>query len=271
MGFHTKGQRFGTGRALNSSNGMPSGLGLRLSGAAPAPPPFDPADISLLSWFRDYTGSVPWSSTASNGSTAGSQTFNLFFSSPGLATVNGHNVAVFDGTTSSLVRSTAPISDMITATEFSIIFLASIVSAPTSASDTDPLNDAIFTGTAALGGGGVGSIFMSLKSTPTIIGVGKDPVARSASSSISLGTWQAIQMRAHAGVLGTRVNGGSWTTTSFAGLSDISGGTRIGVNANASQYVSMSLAEFLFCKTAFSDATFDDWRAYFNTRYAISV
>lgn len=239
---------------------------------------FDPA-AEDISWWRDYPG-TPWGSTTSTGGTAGSWSFNAFNAPPGGATLNGHDIAVFDGAASSLVRNSDPVSDIIAATEFGGLLLVNPASTPTSLGDTSSLNTTLLTTTQTLlSGGGVGSLYVTIKDdggTPTVVLVVNDGTLKAVRRPLAgLSTWSAVQIRASAGTFGIRVNGGSWDSASFSGLASVAGGLRVGVNGgiypSVAGYFQGSLAELVLSKHAFSDPVFDGFRAYSNDRYAIAV
>ncbi len=239
--------------------------------------PDAPDGAALVSWWHEYDaldhGNL-WASKTLGGGSSGSRTlspvsFPLTIP-PGVSTVNGHPVAVC-GTDSELkllynaFDDPAPLRTIIPGDEFTMIVAATIGMSGA----TDP-----YLFMSAIGGSDTGTapggLYLQLDTAPSATIGAKDSVYRTASRSFTLSQWTAFFARAKDGILGLRVNGGAWATTSFAGFASgsLDGGFRLGTNADKTDNLQYSLGDFLIVGRAFSDYTIDAWLAYFRTKYA---
>lgn len=250
---------------------MMSGLTWATGGAAV----FDPSTLNLTTWLRASYSASPWAGVASAG-VSGSHSYSEATNPPATgAALNSLTPADFDGSNDRLARSGVTQDTFVSTTAYSLVILYNADAAATDAGTSNQYdNPALVTG---FSGGAIGGSFMVAYSSA---GLGAAHYDGSSwlgitSGSAHNGAWTCGQVKFDGAFLGARLNGGSWVDNpkgSVSGLSEAtSPGVRIGANYNLSQFFDGRIAEVMIAQTAFSDATFNNIRSYFNTRYALSV
>lgn len=250
-------------------------------------------------WWKDATPdpdnpttAVLWIISPLSGDTTGiPATFNSLFNSspqnPAIATLDGYNVADFDGVDDNLGEN-AIARRFGSGSEFTFVVLLKLDASPTNLADTSASNMMIY---SLINEFGPGPFYVTTKTIPAnpptvpeavpeVCAVVSDGSLHAAVTGIAVGDWQLVQVRAFGGSVGIRVNGGSWSTVAFTGLSGFSssyegcvGGTNpiVGIFPGPAP-LDGKVAQILVTPNALSDAVLDEFRQYLNDRYAsISV
>lgn len=247
--------------------------------ASSAVPVFDPATLNLTLWQRDFT-TVDATHQWAGASSAGISGTHRAESGSGLTTnnpvagpaLNGHATADYNALVASCgsrqfyiaPHTTVDIGDVITATQYTVMGLIYIASAP-AANATSYLNGTVIAGSARWG----------LCVTNTGIGVyhfdgALFPYVEGAASS---GAWHFFCARFGGGIGAGKVqidiDSSVGSPTSLANINVLAGvETDMGDNSfNTATTFRYYLADLAALKTAISDATRANYKSYLTSRY----
>ena len=222
-----------------------------------------PVDLALTGYWRASFSASPWTPTASAGASGTNGNLTEATNPPITGTaVNGFVPAAFNGTTHLLSNATA-LTSMITDTAGSLVSLFNATTAIADPGSTSSYLDPslISSGTSRLQlGFSTAGVRLS-----TFNGTAWDGVAAACGTA----AWHLAPARWNSTTLEVRVDGGTWQ--SLARTIVTSGGAiQIGKNYDLA-FLAGKILETATCPSRLSDATFDDIRAYVNTRYALSI
>lgn len=242
---------------------------------SPAASSFNPATLPLTGWWRAPYATVSWLGTPSSGFSSGSnliQTASLNQPTAVASTLNGATIADFDGSNDWLTLAQGanvvqPLSLLFSASAGSVACLYNAETAGADVAAGAPFSMATFVSdlSPALFGFGVSS-------TGVRGGYYDGLTWDSANVATSLNVWHLAQMRWDGTKVEVRVDGGSWATTARAGgIQNLAGIVRVGVAYDNGRLLDGQIAELLTAASVFTDAQFDAFRSYCNTRYRLNV
>lgn len=230
---------------------------------------FNPATLSLSGWWRASYASSPWAGVASAGASGGRDLTEATNPPSSGTAVNGFNPADFDGSNDRIDNALDP-SDFFGAAAGSCGALIYADAASADGGDTAPYNmPALITdageGRLALAYGDSGARFGFFNST--------HGTWESLAVACSTGAWHFVQAKYDSTNLHLRVDGGSWSTEAFAFGPTWGVGTflRVGGNFSPTLFFDGKILEVFTSTVALSNASFDNFRSYFLSRYGLSV
>jgi hypothetical protein len=226
------------------------------------PSSFDPSDLSLTGWWRNWT-SGNWVGTASAG-TSGSHNLTVG-NPPGTSTLNSLSVADFDGVNDNF--SGAAFSNYFTGSAFSYGFLLNCDSDVASAANIWD-DAAVFTSS----NGNYGLHTRNNSGTHQIRAYndGSNNHVENI-ANWALGSWKFVQVKYDGSKIYSRINSASWsagTTSSGIGTSET---LVMGISYSNVARFDGKIAEIFFADSVLSDADFDNLKGYLNSRYALSL
>lgn len=227
---------------------------------------FDPSNLALSGWWRDYAGTAPWSGRASAGPSS-SSILNSFGSDPGLGTaVNGYIPALFNGTNFliSNVSATSLFNTTTGANAGTIVALINIASA--AAPNSTPYDDAGICCT-------YGSAYLTFGCNSSGIrsAIIDTAVEDLGTVAAPLSTWILAQMRWGGGQLQVRINDGAWTSISIGDMGSLGTPVVIGGNYIHNADLNGEMLELMTAASDLSDSELDQIRLYCNRRYQVGV
>ena len=227
---------------------------------------FDAASLTLTGWWRaSYSGS-PWVASESTGSSGLRSLTQASVPPSAGSSVNGYAPADFDGS-NDFLSTNLTVSDFVTASAGSIAALVNIDAINTAV----PIggigfnNDAIVNDT----GGYVGLVLGGASSNQAQAYI-YDGAMKAAGVTVTLATWQFLQMRWDGTRVEIRLNGGSWSTALCGSIQVPTYELRAGVSAGI-QYFDGKMLELMTADRYVGATDFDRIRGYLNARYALSV
>jgi len=226
-----------------------------------AAPILNPADLSLTGWWRGSFASVPWAGTASAGS-SGSRPLDLGTASVGSA-LNSLDAASFNGTSQSLTCSTVTADGFLSTTGYRLSFLVLInsLAAPSGTIYADK-------GLLTESGGNWGIV----ANTDGVNCFHHDGAYKVAVKSITAGAWHAVDIIYNGTNLIVSVDGTAGTPVAAGTLSSITGATfRICDNLFGSGKLGCQIEDLAVANTALATTTASAFKAYYNSRYALSL
>lgn len=225
---------------------------------------FNPATLALSGWWRaSYAGS-PWTPTASAGSSGSNGNLAEALNAPSTGSaVNGLTPAAFDGADDILTSANA-MSTYIDAAAYSGWGLLNVTSSSTD-DGSAWLNDGLFSSASSqyLGLGFRSSNKVKMYHFDSADFDGPE-------ANFTFGAWQLAQWRYGGTNLELRVNGGSWASYAKSSVADLTENIIVG-RQSASPFMTGSVLELAFSKSALTDTDFDNVRAYASARYGLSL
>ncbi len=243
------------------------GLSLQLGGVSNAPPaavaPFDPATMTLSGWYRaSYTG-LPWTPTASAGTSGSNGNFHTNLNDPSVGTsLNGYDCANFNGSSYNASHAT-DITSFVTTGAGSAIFLfqGDVQEAPDALIYLEPM---VFMDANA--------DFGMTYSTNGLTAFAYDSGGyRTQSVVCNTGAPHLVMMTVDGSNLGVTIDSSAEVTTACGTLLSLTGTVSIGQNYGATRWLNGRIWEIMTSLTKFSQADFDNIKSYVNTRYALSL
>ena len=227
---------------------------------------FDAASLALSGWWRASYVASPWIGSASTGS-SGLRNLTEATNPPSTGTaVNGWVPANFDGT-NDLLTTARPVTDFVTAGAGSIAALVNIDAISTAV----PLGGTMFNNDAIVNdiGGYLGLVLGGASSNEAQAYI-YDGAMKGAGVTVTLATWQFLQMRWDGTRVEIRLNSGSWNTTSCGSIQVPTYELRVGASA-AGQLFDGKMLELMFADRYLGANDFDRLKGYVNARYALSL
>ena len=226
----------------------------------------DAASLELSGWWRaSYAGS-PWVGSSSVGS-SGLRNLTEATNPPSNGSaVNGLVPADFDGT-NDLLTTGRPVTDFVTAGAGSIAALVNIDAISTAV----PLGGTMFNNDAIVNdiGGYLGLVLGGAASNEAQAYI-YDGAMKGARVTVTLATWQFLQMRWDGTRVEIRLNSGSWNTALCGSIQVPTYELRVGASA-ATQLFDGKMLELMFADRYLGANDFDRRKGYVNTRYALSL
>lgn len=225
---------------------------------------FNPATLALSGWWRaSYAGS-PWTPTASAGSSGSNGNLAEALNAPSTGSaVNGLTPASFDGSNDSLT-SANPMSTYINAAVYSGWGLVNIPSSSTDSASAW-LNDGLFSSLSSQYFG------LGFRSSNKVKMYHFDAVDFDGpETGFTFNSWQLLQFRYGGTNLELRVNAGTWASYAKSSINDVTENIIVG-RQSASPFMTGSVLELAFSKSALTDTDFDNVRAYASARYGLSL
>ncbi len=246
---------------------MRLGLGLSLSsvsGSGAVTPEGAVAALSLTGWWRAPFTASPWVGVASAG-TSGTHNASHATNAPDVgAALNGFNTADFEAANLDFLD-TAVLTTMFAAdgTQGSCAFLINIESR--AADDASVfLESNIFTCSTPR--------VMLVASTSGIrAGLFDGAWKATAKQALANATWGLAQMRWNSTNLESRVNSGAWQTVAAGTPTILTGTVQLGRSTQSVNFFDGLMADAFTAATRFSDADFDKYKTYVNTRYGLAL
>ncbi len=228
-------------------------LGRVMGGKAPL---IFPDTLALTAHWRDYGGS-PWVGVSSagisgsNSATAGT--------APTTSTLNGHGVAVFNGTSSTL-NLTGTLATYATTTAFCGWCLLNPANVSSGFSFWQDSGSKCQLTVGSLGTGKVGFQEVTIAVTQTI-----------AASTWSLATWRLNGSTVQVGINQDPGSaGGTSTSSSGVSMTPLTGTVTLG-SAGASAFFNGSIAEFGCINANLTATDFANIKSYINSRYGLAL
>jgi hypothetical protein len=226
---------------------------------------FSPGSLNLTNWLNGNYSSLPWAGTASAG-TSGS--VNEITYSAGIdpvtgITLNGHTAVRYTNLKASKLSETN-IANLITSSSYTVSALINIVTAP-SAFVTAAYQHAMILCSSQYWG-----VTFSTAGITVFHYTGSFP---SVTIACGTGAWHLVDVKYDGVNVNIRVDGGAWAS---GAVGNISFG---GVPTTGYDYPSypptgpydFHLMERIVSKLQISDADLNNYRAYINTRYGLSI
>jgi hypothetical protein len=233
---------------------------------------FDPTTSDPAGWWRASFSGVPWTPTASAGTSGSNGNLTQALTPPTTGTaVNGFTPALFDGTNDWLGLATASATDVMNASDmtfFGLFKVTSAVAATSNFYDDEPMM-----------GASNGNHALVFTSSGVRAGVFDTASRQTTSIATSTGIWFMAAGRVDKSGTGTvkcRVSAAGTTTdatpVSIPGTPAALGSDMwIGKNYASAAFLAFEALEIVTYKRVLSDAELTDWKTYFNSRYALSL
>jgi hypothetical protein len=245
---------------------------MALSNAAPAP--YDPALLTLSLWVRSSFPGAPWTGLASAGASGG-RDLDEATNPPTIAGFLGsYNPAAFDGINQKLSNATTCSTVCPDAAgSIGCLFYADAALA-------DPGDAAYYQNPSFLVNATDGYLGFGFNANGAVLGSYDSTSATfdSVAAAASTGAWHFAQARwdnsagGGAGLMEVRVDGGTWQPLVKLVESSLSaGGLLVGTSFSSAFFLEGQIAELFAAPSRLADAVWDDWRAYFLTRYGVTV
>ena len=228
---------------------------------------FDAASLQLTGWWRGSSAGSPWAGSPSTGS-SGLRNLTEATNPPSAGTaVNGFAPADFDGTNDLMNVSGLTTRNLVSASAGSVAALVNIDAINTSVAIGGLIwqNDGIISDNGAYWG-----LMLGGASSNQAQGYVYDGAFSAAGVTITLATWQFLQMRWDGTRVEMRLNNGSWNTATAGSMQSTANGLRVGVNADT-RFFDGRLLELMTADRYVGENDFDRIRGYVNARYALSI
>jgi hypothetical protein len=237
----------------------------RRQGAAPAAAPvFDPTASALTGLYRGSFGGDPWAGTASAG-TSGGRSLSAGAAPAVGAAVNGFTPASFNGTTHFLTDLTNTADTYLTTTAYrvSLLLQPAALAAPSGLPYNDP---GLITESGGNWGITVDSAGVHVYHHDGVYKIADGPAA------LLVGTWYAVDVVYNGTDITVSVNGTAGTPVAAGTLGTIAGaGLRMGSNYAATVFYSGLILDAALANTTLAGSTHANFRAYYASRYGVSV
>ncbi len=223
---------------------------------------FDPATLVATMWYRTDFSAAPWAETASSGASLWMGPATALGSSPGTFTVNGHDAADFDGSSTSL-KTTAPVQVLFTPTAGGIFCLLNMDTqeAPSAHVYSDP---SIIQQNSA--GTGITA------NTSGISAFAYSGGYQVVTKAMGTGSWHLVMMRWDGANLGLTMDSDPEDTTPI-GVIDFTNDDKlnIGYRFGGAPLFDGKIAELMTFSHTPSPADFVQFKSYCNARYGLSL
>ncbi len=222
----------------------------------------DPSTLSLTGWVRGSYAAAPWAGTASAG-TSGAKTFQTSGTNPTAGTaVNGLTPAAFNGSTQYLIDIVSTMSAYISTTAYRVSLLINATSAAAPAGNIYD-NPGILTEA----GGEWGIVFNSNGVSCYHDSAGY----KVASQACSTGAWHAVDVLYNGTTLTVSVDGVAGTPVTAGTLGAIGSAVRVGGNYSHAVKFTGSILEIATAQATLATTTAAQIKAYYNSRYGLSL
>ena len=224
----------------------------------------DPTTLSLTGYWRgSYSGS-PWNGTASAGASSGRNLVTLVGAPSTGTALNGYTPASFNGTSQALQDNTNTIDNYISSTAYTVQLLlkpsSAVATTGTVYSDPQLVCESGQNWGIAYTTDGITLYHWDGTSLKTV------------NVALGTGSWAVVDAKYDGTNIKVRVNGGAWSSTAANSLTGFTGNTMyMGVDAALDAFYAGLIEECLVSDTALSDATLDGTRAWFDSRYGLSL
>ncbi len=221
---------------------------------------FDPSSLSLTGWYRTNYGGADWTGTASAGS-SGTRTLTTGTAPSNATTLNGMNVAAFDGSNDVLIQGTGTLDDYINAAAYSVVMLVRPKSAASAAGNIYD-NDQIVSDSG-------GNFGVAWSSSGVAAWHYDGDWTATGWTALTGNTWAMVSSVYNGTDMSCRVNNGTAATQAQGNVSGLGVTLRLGQNFG-SVFTEMDVAELMISDTELT-TQLADVKSYFNTRYGLAL
>ena len=227
---------------------------------------YNPAALALTGWWRaSYSGS-PWAPTASTGPSGSNGNLAEATNPAAVGSAqNGYTPAAFDGTNDELSNVNL-LSTFVNAGAGSAVVLFYAASASAAAPAWQPYDDP---GLLVQSGGGT-TWGINYSTMGVRVGL-YDGTWRDLAVAAPTGSYHLAQVKWDGATLKVRVDSGSWSSLAAGNCDPTAAGGSLtaGRNYSSAAFFNGSVLEVLLTSNVLDDATFDNLKTYFATRYGL--
>lgn len=228
----------------------------------------NPGALPFSGWWRGKFSGSPWTPTNSAGISLANGALAETTNPPAAGTAqNGFTPAAFDGTNDEL-SSKNLLSAFVNAGSGSALVLFRASAASPAAPAGEPFEDP---GLLVQSGGGT-TWGINYSTAGVRLGL-YDGTWKELAINAPTGSYHLAQVKWDGTTLKLRVDSSPWSSI-LAGNCDptaADGRLAVGRNYSSTRFFSGSVLELMLTNTVFDDVTFDNLKAYLNTRYALSL